>query len=110
MKVSYIEDLANHNGPESCAGAGNCVGEALTGEDAGQVLNREMLNNFGAPTLVDGSGRPHQRHRYREMTLSSARSQTLSMHRNTSRGNREIPWTTRQGDLARIENSKEVKR
>ena len=50
MRVSYIEDLANHNGPESCVIMGNWDGEALTGGDAGQVLSREKQNQFGVPT------------------------------------------------------------
>jgi hypothetical protein len=31
-------------------GAGNCVGEALTGEHAGRVLSRERENRIGVPT------------------------------------------------------------
>lgn len=41
MKVSYDEDLANHIDPESCVDDRKVVGEALTGESAGQVLSRE---------------------------------------------------------------------
>ena len=41
MKVSYDEDLANHIGPESCVCGRKVAGEALTGENAGQVLSRE---------------------------------------------------------------------
>ena len=43
MKVSYVEGLATHIGPESCV---NIVrkgeGEALTGVRAGWVLSREI--------------------------------------------------------------------
>jgi len=35
MKESNIEDLASHDGPESCAGSREGVSEALTGERAG---------------------------------------------------------------------------
>jgi len=41
MKVPYVEGLADHNGPESCACFCEGVGEALTGESAGRVLSRE---------------------------------------------------------------------
>jgi len=41
MKVSHGEDLANHIGPESCVYPRKVVREALTGENAGQVLSRE---------------------------------------------------------------------
>jgi hypothetical protein len=32
MKVSYVEGLANHNGPESCEAAREGDVEALTGD------------------------------------------------------------------------------
>ena len=32
MQVPYDEDLASHIGPESCVGAREGIGEALTGE------------------------------------------------------------------------------
>jgi hypothetical protein len=41
MKESYVEGLAAHDGPESCVGAREDVGEALTGVRAGRVLSRE---------------------------------------------------------------------
>ncbi len=31
MKESYVEGLASHDGPESCAGIREDAGEALTG-------------------------------------------------------------------------------
>ena len=39
VQVPDSEGQANHTGAESCAGAGNGVGEALTGERAGRVLS-----------------------------------------------------------------------
>jgi hypothetical protein len=50
MQVLYVEDLANHDDPESCVGIREGVGEALTGEHAGRVLSREKFSS-GAPTL-----------------------------------------------------------
>ena len=55
MKDSYGEDLANHTGPESCGGGSNVTAEALTGVCTGQVLSREILFNFGVPTLWDSA-------------------------------------------------------
>jgi RNA-directed DNA polymerase len=50
MRQSYVEGLASHDGPESCATAGNCRDEVLTGVRAGQVLSRE-IRLFRVPTL-----------------------------------------------------------
>src|SRR5262245_59245617 len=44
VQVSDSEGLANHAGPESCAGFGNGVCEALTGERAGRVESPEMAH------------------------------------------------------------------
>ena len=49
MKESYIEDLASHGGPESCAVVREGAGEALTGVRAGSVLSREIKGS-GVPT------------------------------------------------------------
>jgi YVTN family beta-propeller protein len=43
VQVSYSEGLANHTGPESCAGIREDAGEALTGERIGQPSSRESL-------------------------------------------------------------------
>ena len=58
MEVPYSEGLASHADPESCAGTRKGAGEALTGEHAGQVLNREINDVQGADTVGD-SGRQH---------------------------------------------------
>ena len=50
MKESYVEELATHGGPESCADAREGVGEALTGVRAGRVLSRERETSSGVPT------------------------------------------------------------
>jgi hypothetical protein len=61
MKVSYVEGLANHNGPESCGAAREGGVEALTGKSTGRVFSREraLLRDADA---VGESGRPHPRH------------------------------------------------
>ena len=41
MRVRYVEGLAIHSGPESCAGAREGASEALTGVRTGQPLSRE---------------------------------------------------------------------
>jgi hypothetical protein len=54
MKESYIEGLATHDGPESCAGTREGAGEALTGGSAGRVLSRE-ISQSRTPTLLTGA-------------------------------------------------------
>ena len=95
MKVSYVEGVATHSGPESCAGAGNRVREALTGERAGWVLSREIhaprKRVLRSADVLGGDGRPHRRRRKGEALADSARSETPRMHGCISHGNREIP-------------------
>ena len=49
MEVLYEKGVANHLGPESCAGTRKGVSEVLTGERASRVLSREIKTNFGVP-------------------------------------------------------------
>jgi hypothetical protein len=57
MRESYNEGLANHIGPESCAGVGNGTGEALTGERASWVLSSESLrSDLGASVILTCEG------------------------------------------------------
>jgi len=115
MKVSYVEGLATHGGPESCAGAGNRGREAVTGGRAGWVLSREIhaLRKQvlrGADVVEDG-GRPHSVRRYGEAQRDPARSETPGMHAGTLRGNREIPCpSVGRGPADRTENPKGARR
>ena len=90
MKESHIKGLASHGNPESCAGARECAGEALTGAHTGGVLSRENRCNQGADAVVL-SGRQHASERQGEPTRDPARSQTSSTCGNSMRENREIP-------------------
>ena len=108
MEKSYGEDLASHTDPESCTVAreGGC--EALTGACAGGLLSREIIRVRGAD-VVSVSGRPHPMPRYGERYGDPARSETLCMHRNTARENREIPCLpVGYGTAGRIGKSKDV--
>ena len=110
MKESYVEGLATHDGPESCADAREGGGEALTGVRAGRVLSRESKSLRGADA-VGGGGRPHRQRRYREALLDPARSETPCTYGNTSRGSREIPSPpVADGAAGRVGKSKEVRR
>ena len=53
MQEPYKEGVAHHLGPESCAGEGNLMGEALTGESVGQVWSSEITST-SVPTLCNG--------------------------------------------------------
>ena len=60
MQVSHVEDLASHNGPESCTATGNHGREALTGGGAGEVLSRELTKKLQGADAVDGCGRQYR--------------------------------------------------
>ena len=68
MKVSYSEGLANHTGSESCGAAREGGFEALTGEGAGRVFNREkhILRDADA---VRRDGRQHRVRRRKNSTF-----------------------------------------
>jgi hypothetical protein len=91
MGVLYVEDLANHDDPESCVGIRKDDGEALTGEHAGRVLSREKFTVQGADA-VEISGRQHGLGRYGEHQSDPAWSETSRTRGSHLQGNREIPW------------------
>jgi RNA-directed DNA polymerase len=109
MKESYGEDLASHTDPESCTVVRKDGCEALTGAWAGGLLSREIRGFRGADVVLR-YGRPHPMHRSGKRQGNLARSKTLSMHRNTSRENREIPCSpVTHGKAGRIGKSKDVR-
>jgi hypothetical protein len=108
MEKSYGEDLASHTDPESCTVAreGGC--EALTGACAGEPLSREIIRIRSADA-VSVSGRQYSMPRSGKRYGNPARSKNLSMYRNTSRENREIPCLpVRYGAAGRMGKSKDV--
>jgi RNA-directed DNA polymerase len=110
MEKSYVEGLATHDGPESCAVAREGGGEALTGVRAGRVLSRER-NLLRSADAVEDGGRQHPTCRYREARRDPARSETPCTYGNTSRENREIPCSpAADGTAGRIAKSKDVRR
>ena len=56
MKVHYDEGIANRIGPESCAGAREGAGEALTGVCIGQPSSRESGLFPGADAFLLAEG------------------------------------------------------
>jgi hypothetical protein len=91
MKESNIEDLASHDGPESCVGSREGVGEALTGERAGRDIEPRNYIDRGADA-VHTCGRQNDQERYREQLGDPARSKTPRMRGHSMRENREIHW------------------
>jgi hypothetical protein len=89
MKESYDEGLAIHIGPEPCAGTGNGISEALTGESAGWVLSPEIKTSILGADMLPIHGRQHRIRRYGEAYTGPAGSETPCMHRNSLSGNRE---------------------
>jgi hypothetical protein len=91
MRETYIEGVANHDGPESCAGLRKEAGEALTGVHAGRDI--EPRNHIGrGADAVHVSGRPHAPERQRKLPGDPARSKTPRMRGLSVRENREVPW------------------
>jgi hypothetical protein len=117
MKVSYVEGLANHDGPESCGAAREGGVEALIGGRTGRVLSREIhallhkrqvLRDADALEVV---GRQHRVHRHRKVRQDPARSETPCMYASTLAGNREIPRSSAAERAAdHVGKSKDVRR
>ena len=117
MKVSYVEGVANHNGPESCGAAREGGDEALTGGRTGRVLSREIYARLRKQLVlrdadeVENDGRQYRVHRHREVCLDPARSKTPCMYASTLCGNREIPRLSAGERTAdRVGKSKDVRR
>src|SRR3984893_13011952 len=109
MKVANVKGLANRNDPESCAGARQSGGEALTGESAGWVLSREK-NLVRDADPVGERGGPQPVFRFGKARWYPARSETPGMHGSNLRENREILRPPNLARLGRIEKSKDVRR
>jgi hypothetical protein len=92
MREPYIEGVAIHGDPESCAGVREEVGEALTGVHAGWAIEPRNPWSRGADAVAKG-GRQHRRQRYREVSTDPARSVNLCMRGSSIRENGEIPWS-----------------
>jgi hypothetical protein len=117
MKVSYVEGLANHNGPESCGAAREGGVEALTGGRTGRVMSREIYALLCKQQVlrdadaVEDVGRQHRVHRQRKVYQDPARSKTPCMYASTLFGNREIPCLSAEERTAdRVGKSKDARR
>src|SRR5664280_1879609 len=90
LRTSYIEGVAIHDDLESCVGAREDAGEALTEGDVGWVIEPRKSSVRGADA-VPVVGRQHRWPRYRELSADPARSESLCMRCVSKRENREVP-------------------
>ena len=90
MQEPYIEGVANHDDPESCAVGREGEGEALTGARMGTDIEPRKQQS-GAPTPLPGAEGNMTRGRYREPSNGPARSKTRDTCGTFLRENREIP-------------------
>ena len=100
MRELYIEGVATHGGPESCGGAREGAGEALTGARVGRAIEPRN-NGFRGADAVEMVGRQHRWRRYREPSADPARSKNLGMRGISMRENREVPWSPARADRGR---------
>src|SRR5229473_3299917 len=110
MKESYAEGPATHSGPESCGVSRKGNVEALTGVRAGRVFSRERskVRDADAVGIAEGTTVAH---RYREMRMGPARSQTPCTYGNTSHENQEVLGSpAADGAAGRVGKSKDVRR
>ena len=110
MKESYVEGLAAHDGPESCGGAREDVGEALTGVRAGRVFSREKDHPPGC----------RRNERMRKATSGALLSQGASgpravrdpvhVRKHLAREPGDPTFTAPDGRAGRIGKSEDVRR
>lgn len=89
MKELYRQGLANHSGPESCAGHREVTGEALTGGNAGQPLSCEITSSRCRRRKGTRKATPWMA-LICESSKDLAQSETLCMRGHSLSGNREI--------------------
>ena len=96
MEVLYVEGVAIRGGPESCVGAREGVGEALTGARVGRAIEPRN-HQFGVPTSSPWwkATRPVA---LCESLAGPARSENHGMHGTSKRENREVPRPAPPGD------------
>jgi hypothetical protein len=65
MQEPHSKGVVTHAGPESCGYAGNSIGEALTGVQAGRVLSRvSFYVTVRSADAVENVGRRNCEYRY----------------------------------------------
>lgn len=107
MEVRHDEGVANHIGPEPCAGAREGVGEALVGEHVGQPLSREIASSW-MPTPLSWRKATWEGALLRAPDQSGAVVDP-GMHGSSLRGNREISGSTPISSMESVVRSGKVR-
>lgn len=108
MQEPHQKGVANHLGPESCADGRKVVGEALTGEHAGQPLSSEITTAACRP--CPDRGKATSGAAPGEQPANAAESETLCMRGSSRRENREAPEIpTPVGGAGRSEKAASLK-
>jgi hypothetical protein len=89
LQVHYYEGIANHIGPEPCAGIREAVGEASVGERADQPLSSDGKLIPGADAVCVAEGNFVQE-RQRKRLGKPGVVEEPGMHASSLYGNREI--------------------
>ena len=114
MQVHYDEGIANHIGPEPCAGIREDVGEASAGERAGQPLSRDRKLIPGADAVCVAEGHMYVQERQRKRLGDPAWSKNLARTHAPCTGTGRIAgsatgpegWMVRGGKVrSRIRNT-----
>ena len=90
MQELYVEGLATHDCPESCAGICKGADEALTGVRAGRAIEPRNQGDRGAQAVISVEGNIGCG-AMRESQSDPARSENLCMYGTSMRENREVP-------------------
>ena len=90
MEELYVEGLAPHGGPGSCAGDPRGRGEALAGARAGRAIEPRNHNDRGADAVQEVEGNIAGG-AMREPLAGPARSENQGMCGTFMRENRESP-------------------
>ncbi|RVH74441.1 hypothetical protein CN204_34845 [Sinorhizobium meliloti] len=107
VEVRHDEGVANHIGPEPCAGAREGVGEALAGEHVGQPLSREIASSW-MPTPLSWRKATWEGALLRAPDQSGAVVDP-GMHGSSLRGNREISGSTPTSSIEGVVRSGKVR-
>ena len=95
MEKLYAEGVAIHGDPESCVGAREGTGEALTGARVGRAIEPRNHRSSGCRHRSSGwkATRPAA---LCESLVDPARSKNQGMHGTSKRENRELPLLARR--------------